>query len=389
MIARTAMNILVVTPWDQQFGGVASVVGNLATCLRARGHRVLFLHPGASSTIRHTTTAWGFDAVEINLRQPYIRERPIRSLAAFLLTLPTTMLRLVRLLREQGIEIVNIHYPLDSFVYFALCRWLVPIQLVVSVHGTDVLSPSAPPRRHSRALRVLLGGARRIVAPSRAFLEQFLGAFPRLRGRGTFIHNGLNLAEVQGVANDAVHGDAPFVLCIASHDAWKGLDVLIRAVALLEEWRTPVRMVLVGDGPLRAQLERLAADLCVAHCVQFLGTQRRSEVVRLLHACSAFVLPSRSEPFGVVVIEALACEKPVVASAVGGIPEIIEHGRTGLLVAPDDAAALARALGGTLADPERGRALAWAGRADVEQRFPREVMSEAYERLYAELLTER
>lgn len=377
-------NILLVTPWDQAFGGVASVVGNLATCLTDRGHRVLFLHPGPSSTVRHTTTEWGFEGRAINLRQPYIAEHPVRSVIAFLVTLPITMVRLAALLERERIEVVNVHYPLDSFIYFALCRWLLGARLVVSIHGTDVLSPSSTTRRHSAALRLLLRSADRIVAPSRAFLEQFLQARRALRPRATFIHNGLDFGELQRRAVGARSvPDHAFVLCIASHDEWKGLDVLIRAVARLREEQVPVRLILVGDGPRRARLEALAAELSVAGDIEFAGARTRDDVVGLLHDCTVFVLPSRSEPFGMVVIEALACGKPVLASAVGGIPEIIEDGRTGVLVEPDDPAALARALASLLADPARAAELGRVGRADVERRFSREEMAASYERLFA------
>src|SRR5688500_10260563 len=137
--AARKLNVLLVVPWDQESGGVASVVGYLARHLETHGHRVLFLHPGVSETLRYKKTKWGFQGVELNLRRPLVPGHRVRSACAFLVTLPFTLLQLLRLLRVHDIRIVNIHYPGDGFVYFAFCRWLLPIRLVISIHGTDVL----------------------------------------------------------------------------------------------------------------------------------------------------------------------------------------------------------------------------------------------------------
>ena len=117
------------------------------------------------------------------------------------------------------------------------------------------------------------------------------------------------------------------------------------------------KVLLVGDGPLRAQLEELVRSLGIEERIKFLGWQERPEIVKLLHGSEAIVLPSRSEPFGIAIIEGLACKKPVVATTVGGIPEIIENGENGILVEPDNPAVLAEALITVLRDPALQSAL--------------------------------
>jgi glycosyltransferase involved in cell wall biosynthesis len=144
--------------------------------------------------------------------------------------------------------------------------------------------------------------------------------------------------------------------------------------------------VLVGDGPLRSELEHLAARLGVHRQVEFIGYQSRPGVVRLLNECTLFVLPSRSESLGIAVIEALACGKPVVATAVGGIPEIIEDGTSGILVEPEDARALAVAIRRLLGDPALRERLGRAGRRRVKDAFRWQRMAEGYVRAYEELL---
>ena len=128
------------------------------------------------------------------------------------------------------------------------------------------------------------------------------------------------------------------------HNKKKGIDVLLRAFALVRDRDPELRLVLAGDGPLRSGLEEIAASLKIADKVDFLGQQGRTQVANLLHACEVFVLPSRSEPFGIVLVEAMACKKPIVATTAGGIPEIIENRRNGILVRPNDDNALAEAL---------------------------------------------
>lgn len=382
------MNVLLVVPWDERFGGVASVVGNLARSLERSGHRVVFFHPGEPEHCRRRTTAWGFMGYERNLRPPFIREYPIRSLVSFAVSLALTLYQLAAVIRRHQIQIVNVHYPVQSFVYFGLLRWLLPIRLVLSVHGADLFRDGRRPARYPWSIRLLVACADALVAPSKAFLQECLAVFPRAARNGAGIHNGVDMEELASPdPGGMTSAQPPYVLCIAAHNEKKALDVLLTAFAEIGDAHRGVRLLLVGDGPLRRQHEAQARALALDGRVEFLGERGRAEVARLLHGCSIFVLPSRSEPFGMVVIEALACRKAVVASAVGGIPEIIEDGRSGVLVEPDNPGALARALTRMLDDHALRERLADAGYERVQERFGCERMGAEYERLYAALLT--
>ena len=179
--------------------------------------------------------------------------------------------------------------------------------------------------------------------------------------------------------------DTACVLVAANLVRRKGVDVLLAAYAALAS-RECTELWIAGDGPERAALESAAARLGVGERVRFLG--HRSDVPDLLEACDVFVLPSRLEGLGVAALEAMARSRPVIASAVGGLAETVVAEETGLLVPPDEAAALAGALARLLADPALARRLGAAGAARVAEHFLAEQMVTSYESLYREILRE-
>lgn len=146
----------------------------------------------------------------------------------------------------------------------------------------------------------------------------------------------------------------------------KNLDCLVRALALLEPARRPW-VALAGDGPLREHVENLATAAGVRDDLHFLG--ERSDATRLMQAADFLVLPSHFEGLSNSLLESMAAGCPVIASAVGGSPELIEHGRTGLLFPSDDEAALAERIAELGADPERRARIAEAGRDYVSQTY--------------------
>jgi glycosyltransferase involved in cell wall biosynthesis len=381
------MNVLLVVPWDQEFGGVACVVGNLAKYLTNDGHNVMFLHPGSDNILQRKVTKCGFPGFEINLREPHQCKRPLRSILAFVCFLPFTLFRLLALLKTSKIQIVNIHYPGDAFIYFALLRLILGFKLVVSVHGADFYPNGRPRLKDSWPLRFLLSMADFIVAPSRAFLLEFLKLSPRLDKKATAIHNGIDPGELCRTPPTHQANRNNYILCIAHQNEKKNLELLLRAFARLKDVVDPtLELALVGDGPLRSTLEDLAHSLNLGDRINFMGWKSRKEVAELLAGCTVFVLPSKSEPFGIVIIEAMACKKPVVASCVGGIPEIIENGENGIMVDPHDPSDLARAIETLLKNPALRESLGTKGHRTVQQRFTHETMGRQYHSLFTRLL---
>jgi glycosyltransferase involved in cell wall biosynthesis len=171
-----------------------------------------------------------------------------------------------------------------------------------------------------------------------------------------------------------------------------GQDDLLRAVAgvaaLAPEGR-PVRLLIVGDGPLRPELETLSADLGLGERAVFAGLKAGPEVARLLGCMDVFVLPSHREALPIALLEAMSVGLPVVATNVGGIPEIIEDGANGLLVAPAEPSALQRSLERLFAGSELRSDLGRAARAHVQANFTLEQTTKRVEQLYEELYAAR
>lgn len=385
------MRILLVAPADERVGGVAHVIGNLALHLKRQGHEVIFLYSGKTIFSRTKINKWGFTGFEVRLQMPLGERHPAVSLLAFLVLFPIGLYQLVRLIVRYKIQVVNIHYPNDCFCYFALCRWILPLKVVVSAHGADFFPDGKPRSSYTRATKLLLRAADRVVTPSLAYLRDLGGVFPQLKERLAFIHNGVDLDELRRPEKDRISSCAerPYMLCIAQHVQKKGLDVLLHAFKQLQSRALPHKLILVGDGPLRPLLEDLAQSLGIDTEVAFLGKKDRLEVTALLYGCELLVLPSRSEPFGIALIEGMACGKPVVASKIGGIPEIIEDRKNGILVEPNNPTVLADALFTVLTDGKLATAIANQGQATVYERFTVERTGAAYETLFADLLGDR
>jgi glycosyltransferase involved in cell wall biosynthesis len=379
------MNVLIVVPWDQEWGGVASVVGNVAIQLQKRGHHVWFLHPGESQSLRVKVTKWNFPGYELNLRNPYVPERPMKSVMGYFVYLCHTLYQLYVLLVRHDIDIVNIHYPLSNGLYFTFLRRLLRFKLVISIHGTDLMPKGIPQDRYSKPLQLLMNSADWLVAPSRSMLDAVLTKFPGFQTRSSAVHNAVDMTEFEpdepGELQRGQH-----ILCIALHHPRKAIDVLIKAFKIFNQTFTGVELWLVGDGPITSQLEDLVHQLGLTEQVKFLGGQGRPAVRKLLRQCSFLVLPSRDEPFGIAILEAFASRKPVVASAVGGIPEIIENGKNGILVEPENPQALCHAMMTMWTDHELAESLACAGYATVKQHFQWEIAAARYEELFMKLL---
>ncbi|HEX7765436.1 MAG TPA: glycosyltransferase family 4 protein, partial [Nitrospira sp.] len=263
------MNVLIVVPWDQEFGGVASVVGNVARQLEKKGHGVWFLHPGEAHSLQPKVTKWNFPGYELNLRNLIVPEHPIKSVAGFVLYLPHTLFQLHKLLRQHDIDIVNIHYPIGSGIYFSWLRWFHRFKLVISVHGAD-LFPGGEVIRYPKPLRMLMNSADWLVAPSESTLEASLARFPVLRPKCSAVHNAVDLAEFQQVDSRGPQAK-PYILCVALHHIHKALDVLIRAFATFHRTHPEVELWLVGDGPYRAEFETMVRQLGLTESVRFLG----------------------------------------------------------------------------------------------------------------------
>lgn len=205
------------------------------------------------------------------------------------------------------------------------------------------------------------------------------------------IHNGIELSRYARKPNElglhrelGVPSNTPLVAVFARLNELKGIEYFLRAAAdLIKRFRN-VRFLIVGDGASRLELEKYAEHLGLNKHVVFLGF--RLDVPTLLSEISVSVLPTLSEGLSNSLLEAMAASVPVVATRVGGNPEVVQGGITGLLVPPRDAEALARAIGQFLEQPSLGKKFGLAGRERVSKQFALEQMTRATERLYEGLM---
>jgi glycosyltransferase involved in cell wall biosynthesis len=204
------------------------------------------------------------------------------------------------------------------------------------------------------------------------------------------IPNGVDLADFDAPVETAqiraqfgVPADAPLILAVGRFAPEKGFDVLIDAFARLQAQIPHVKLMLVGSGPLEEELRRRAAS--AGEGVVFAGQQ--ADVAPFLHAADLVAIPSRQEGQGIVALEAMAARKPVVASRVGGLAETIVPDETGLLVPPEETAALAEALAGLLQDRAKREAMGAKGRQRVEKEYTAAQMVRRIEAVYERIGT--
>ncbi len=229
-----------------------------------------------------------------------------------------------------------------------------------------------------------------IVAVSARAAETFRGYHPLVQSWYPLVvvRNGIALDHmVSGRdATRAILGvaDCRVLITVARLDPAKNLNLLLRALALCNAKQRGIRLLLVGDGECRDELQKLACDLKLGNVVSFLGM--RTDIPNLLAASDIFVLSSRREGLPVSVLEAMAAALPVIATAVGGVPEVVENGTTGTIVTPDCAEELARAIEQLVLNPERGQSMGEAGRERVASHFSLTTMAQEYLSFYQRIL---
>nr|WP_240901062.1 glycosyltransferase family 4 protein [Thioalkalivibrio sp. XN8] len=180
------------------------------------------------------------------------------------------------------------------------------------------------------------------------------------------VHCGVDLAEPRPPRTNPAGSRLAFV---GRLDHVKGLPILLDAVAVLAESRPDIQLDIVGDGPERADLQTLAVESGIAEKVIFHGYLRQPEIRQLLAQADVFVMTSLAEGIPVVLMEAMAAAVPVVAPRITGIPELVEHGRSGLLYAPASTAELVASLATLLDDRTLARSLADSGLGVVNREF--------------------
>lgn len=299
------------------------------------------------------------------------------------------VLRLARILRTERVDLLHAR-GWATLLEGRLAAWLAPgCRMIYGYHGKTFEDLAQPRRRRLIAQRLLLPRMQALVAVSPTAAREWLGEVG-LEVQVELIPDGIPLAPpVRPETRAALRrelGVPAGSICVGSVgrlDPVKDQATLLRTMASLAASGLDAVCLLVGDGPERPSLTRLAGDLGLRERVRFLGSRR--DVPRLLPAFDLFVQASLSEALPNALLEGLGAGLPVVATAVGGTLDVVRP-EVGLLVPPADPAAMALAVLRLARDPELRHRLGTAGRALVSRRYSLDAMLTAYADLYARLL---
>ena len=297
---------------------------------------------------------------------------------------PLKLQKLAVLLRRHRADIVHTHgYYGSTFGRLAAIIAKTPV-IIAHVHT----SYAGLKRRHLFIERILSFYTDKIICLSQREIEQYLQAGIGRRDQYEFVYNGLDVAAFSDTKCD--RGPMREALGLSSDDRAcvtvgrlvpvKGHRFLLEALAEARKVHPNLKLLCVGDGPLEPSLRAQVGQLGLSEHVRFLGF--REDVPQILHACDLFVLASLNEGFGLVLLEAMACGLPVIATSVGGVPEIVAHESTGLLVPARDPQAMAEAIVRIISSPRLAARLIAEAAARLRERFSIEATVARLEQIY-------
>jgi glycosyltransferase involved in cell wall biosynthesis len=296
---------------------------------------------------------------------------------------PGMVLKLGRLLRRERIDILHLHMMQATIVGGLAAKVASRPKVVVTKHYTDELS------NQSAIIKGFDNHFTQTADSVVAISNYVKSDMMKLSVPGvkiTVIHNGTDIKEfdrrAEGTQGPDLNagGGPPLIGTVGSLTERKGHRYFFEAIPEIIRKKPDVHFIVIGEGPQKQQLEHLRISLGLEDRLTMLGFQEN--VVPLLKQMDLYVHPSVHEPFGIAILEAMAAGRPVVASSVEGIPEIVIDGETGYLVEPGNAMQLSRAICDLLEDKDKIERMGRAGRYRVENLFPIERTVREYERLY-------
>ena len=296
------------------------------------------------------------------------------------------LFQLPRLLRRESYDILHTHLPFGHIAGRTAARMLsAPLVVVSTIH----LPPWELRPSRFRALRLALRFRGPIVAASESIRVGLIRKMYIPARKINVIHNGVALIEADQPSplreELNIPASCPLLGTASRLSPEKGLDVLLHSLALLFKRRQVFHCVIAGAGPLETDLRRLALKLKLQDRVHFLGFRR--DVPRILKALDVFILPSRYEAFGLAAAEALRAGVPVVATDAGGIRELVRNGQTGILVQPEDPAALTEGICRMLDHPSQSLTFSRQARSVIREHFSLKKMIDAYAVFYYHFLS--
>jgi N-acetyl-alpha-D-glucosaminyl L-malate synthase BshA len=366
-------------------GGSGVVAAELARCLADRGHRTHVISSDTPFRLRESGADVRFHRVETP-GYPLFRE------PQYLLALAN---RLVQVARACQLDIIHAHYAIPHAAAAYLARQIlasgsggaktVP-RTITTLHGTDVtILGSDPSYRETVAFCIDQSDA--VTAVSASLRADTRRAMPIARDI-TVIPNFIDLDVYRRKPDPALRARycksvERLVIHLSNLRPVKQVDAVVRVFSQIRA-RVPARLLIVGEGPELGRAEQLIDELGIGAQVELIGEAQ--DVVGLLSVSDLFLLPSLQESFGLSALEAMACGVPVVASNVGGLPEVVADGVTGFLHPPDATSQMAESAIRILSDPELHARMAAEGVRLAAERFSADRIVPQYEALYEQTL---
>jgi glycosyltransferase involved in cell wall biosynthesis len=342
---------LLILPWSlDSLGGVSQVVQNLYCQIKCHNDYtpILMVNSWDDRNIRKITIQ-DIEHYFLRLRSVYDNKRPAKNFLAFLAFFFLDQYKIYRFLKDQEVAIVNLHYCDLYALNFSLLKVLGLFRgkLLLSFHGKYLFSSPNNGVLAKMLWKLLLRTSDKVIACSEALKEEVRTIDTIPDGKIVAIHNGISTSFVKHERdrdyqlNKGLKG-RKFVLNVATFEYNKGQDILLKAFAKIESLFPEVDLVMIGRPELFLHgLKNLIRDLDLEDRVWIYEGLPHSRMAAFYESATIFALPSRYEPFGIVILEAGVFELPVAASCVGGVKEILTHNLTGRLCEPDNIESLA------------------------------------------------
>jgi glycogen(starch) synthase len=351
-----------------QIGGVEVLASKLLPELVRRGHEFVVVAPQSTLDLSRKDLYRGIPVYRFPFWKSHNDIDQVMEMRQ----------RLGELKRAFAPHLVHRNTVGLSDFFCLLTAKVQPAPLLVTLHG------QWHPLCDSLVARTL-SAADWVVGCSASVLAAGQRLVPEITSRSSVIHNSL---DVPALRPATLRFEGPQLLCLGRLVPEKGFDVALDALAALHDRFPSARLVIAGDGPARADLQQQASELGISDAVEFVGWVAPDQVPALINRATVVVIPSQQEAFSLVALEAALMARPVVATRVGGLTEVVLHQQTGLLVEEPTGPALAKAVMLLLDQPQAAMRMGWAGRRRAEQVFCWEEYVDAYDALYRRLATE-
>jgi L-malate glycosyltransferase len=367
-------------------GGSGVVATELAHALAKRGHQVHVISSEPPFRWQAGVRGLSFERVDV---PPY----PLFREPQYLLALTNTIARVAE---AHRLDIVHAHYavPHATAAYLAdqmLATSVVAPRTVTTLHGTDITLIGSDPS-YRRVVAFSIERSHGVTAVSNSLKADTIAALG-IEHDIRVIPNFLDCAEWRRRPDQGLRERLcppgrfeAVVIHVSNFRPVKRVDIALEVFRQIRR-RVRARFVLVGDGPVRDDIERIIRDYDLDDDVMMAGEQQ--DLAAWLSASDLFLLPSAQESFGLAALEAMACEVPVVASAVGGLPEIIEDGVTGFVCPPEDVDAMAERGVALLTDRALRASITQAAAEMVRTRYCTDLIVPQYEAAYRDVLDGR